>query len=240
MKIVVCDSGVGGLAVLKKLIDAFPLCSFVYLSDLKNMPYGNKSTEKLKCICASKIKFAKRIKADCLVVACNTLATVGAELFLQENHLEIFSVAPPVEKILTLSLEKIKIFCTEATAKSGWIRRIIELNKDSVIPLKSLAFDIEKNIFNLKKIDLQFLKTVKLDKGRVYLSCTHYIHLKNAFERHFSGCEIFDGTEELITRLGKKITFYKKGKKLKITFKGSGKRKMKRAFYHLYGKKNEK
>lgn len=240
IKIVVCDSGVGGLAVLNMITKEFPFCKFVYVSDLKNMPYGNKSSDEIKRICAKRIKFAKSIKADCLIIACNTLATVGSEVIEKERGIDIFTILPPLERILNFSLEKTKIFCTEATAKSIILNRVIAINKDSVVPLKSFASEIEKNIFNLQKIDLSFLNFINLEDGRVYLSCTHYIHLKNAFKNHFSSCEIFDGTEELLTEIRKKFTFYLKGKRLKISFRGSGKRKMKRAFYHLYGEKSKK
>ena len=41
----VFDSGVGGLTVLKALIDRLPLESTVYLGDTARVPYGTKSGE---------------------------------------------------------------------------------------------------------------------------------------------------------------------------------------------------
>ncbi|MBE5764453.1 MAG: hypothetical protein E7339_02485 [Clostridiales bacterium] len=233
-KMVVCDSGVGGLAVLIKLVKAFPSAHFYYLSDLKNMPYGSKSKEELISLLLKKISFAKRVKADCLVIACNTLATVGAEAIKKEKKLKIFSILPPVEKIADFPLEKTRIFCTPATAKSKILSGIIAKNGNVVIPFKSLAEEVEKNIFNLQNISTDFLSDFSLKKGRIYLSCTHYIHLANLFKIHFPTCEIFDGTEELINELNKEITFLNnEAKKGKIFFRGTGKRRIKRAFYYL-------
>lgn len=233
-KIVVCDSGVGGLAVLKKLVNALPFAKFYYLSDCKNMPYGNKEANALKKLCIKKINFANRVGASCLVVACNTLATVGAEVFKNEKSLKIFYVLPPVQKIANFPLEKTKIFCTEATAKSQLLSEIIAKNPSVVIPLKNLAKKVEENIFDLQKIDLSFLDKFSLEDGRIYLSCTHYIHLADFFKIRFPSCKIFDGTEDLIDELTKKFTsFNLKGKNCKIRFRGAGKCRMKRVYNHL-------
>ena len=238
-KIVVCDSGVGGLAVLKKLVNALPFAKFYYLSDCKNMPYGNKEADALKKLCIKKINFANRVGASCLVVACNTLATVGAEVFKNEKSLKIFYVLPPVQKIANFPLEKTKIFCTEATAKSPLLSEIITKNPTTVMPLKNLAKDVEENIFDLHKINLDFLNEINLEKGRVYLSCTHYIHLADFFKIHFPSCEIFDGTEDLIDDLTKNFTFLNlKGKNCKIRFRGAGKCRMKRVYKRLLTAKN--
>ena len=43
----VFDSGLGGLTVLKYLLKMFPGTNFIYLGDLENLPYGNKSTKKV-------------------------------------------------------------------------------------------------------------------------------------------------------------------------------------------------
>ncbi len=239
-KIVVCDSGVGGLAVLIKLVKAFPNAYFYYLSDLKNMPYGSKSKEELAKLLIKKISFAKRVKADCLVIACNTLATVGADLVEKEKKLKIFSVLPPLQKIANFPLEKTKIFCTEATAKSPLLSGIIAKNSTTVISLKNLAKEVEENIFDLHKINLDFLNEINLEKGRIYLSCTHYIHLVDFFKIRFPYCKIFDGTEDLIYELTKNFTFLSlKGKNCKIRFRGTGKCRMKKVYKHLLTEKKK-
>ena len=54
MKIGVLDSGIGGLTVLKKLIDNCPNHEYIYFGDTLNMPYGEKTREKL-VECGNKI-----------------------------------------------------------------------------------------------------------------------------------------------------------------------------------------
>jgi glutamate racemase len=43
----VFDSGLGGLTVLKYLLEKFPNQDFIYLGDLENLPYGNKIKNKI-------------------------------------------------------------------------------------------------------------------------------------------------------------------------------------------------
>ena len=43
----ILDSGLGGLTVLKKVIDKLPQESTVFIGDQKNMPYGDKNREQI-------------------------------------------------------------------------------------------------------------------------------------------------------------------------------------------------
>ncbi len=44
----VFDSGVGGMTVLKELIQILPNEKFIYLGDTKRFPYGSKAAESIK------------------------------------------------------------------------------------------------------------------------------------------------------------------------------------------------
>ena len=47
MKIGVFDSGIGGLTVLKKLKEKYPLNDYIYYGDTLNIPYGEKDINTL-------------------------------------------------------------------------------------------------------------------------------------------------------------------------------------------------
>ena len=44
----VFDSGIGGLTVVKSLIHFLPEENIFYVGDTARVPYGNKSTERIK------------------------------------------------------------------------------------------------------------------------------------------------------------------------------------------------
>src|SRR5437762_6217300 len=80
----VFDSGVGGLTVVRALMDVLPNESIVYLGDTARLPYGTKSPETIRKFAVEDAQFllSKGVKA--VVVACNT-ATAHAMPLLQEK-----------------------------------------------------------------------------------------------------------------------------------------------------------
>jgi len=59
------DSGLGGLTVLKKLKQKFPLKHFIYLADTNRVPYGNKNPKIIKKYSLQLVNFLlkKQVKA---------------------------------------------------------------------------------------------------------------------------------------------------------------------------------
>ena len=70
------DSGVGGLTVVKSLLERLPEESFIYFGDTANVPYGSKTEEQLMCYARNILDFFidKGVKA--VVVACGTHSSV--------------------------------------------------------------------------------------------------------------------------------------------------------------------
>ena len=52
------DSGVGGISILNSLVTKLPDENFIYLSDNKNCPYGDKSQEEITIL---SIKNSKKL-----------------------------------------------------------------------------------------------------------------------------------------------------------------------------------
>lgn len=75
----VFDSGVGGLTVLRALLDAMPDEDFVYLGDTARLPYGTRSASTVQAYArqAARHLIARGVKL--LVIACNTASAVALE-----------------------------------------------------------------------------------------------------------------------------------------------------------------
>ena len=56
----VIDSGVGGLSVLKELDEKLKGCTFIYLGDNDNAPYGSKTKRELLWLSLNNINILKR------------------------------------------------------------------------------------------------------------------------------------------------------------------------------------
>lgn len=102
----VIDSGLGGLTVLRALVERFKAVDFVYLADHAHVPYGNKPSEDIVDYtrgCVEEL-FARRAKLTLL--GCNTATAVALRRLQQEwlprskwagEHNVLGIVAPTVE-----------------------------------------------------------------------------------------------------------------------------------------------
>ncbi|MDR0701131.1 MAG: glutamate racemase [Azoarcus sp.] len=71
------DSGVGGLTVVRALMERLPLESIVYFGDTARVPYGVKSVATIEQYAAQIVDFLLRRNVKMLIVACNTMAAVA-------------------------------------------------------------------------------------------------------------------------------------------------------------------
>ena len=94
----VFDSGVGGLTVLRALVEALPEEDFLYLGDTARLPYGTKSPESIRRYALQAAGLLKARGVKCLVVACNT-ASAAALHFLREQfpRLSFVGMEPAVK-----------------------------------------------------------------------------------------------------------------------------------------------
>ncbi len=68
----VFDSGVGGLTVVKALIETLPSESIIYFGDTARVPYGTKSKSTIVKFSLENVEFLLRFGVKCIVIACNT------------------------------------------------------------------------------------------------------------------------------------------------------------------------
>jgi glutamate racemase len=117
----VFDSGMGGLTVLRELMQELPNESFIYLGDTARLPYGTKSVETVKqyAFAMTDLLYQQGIKM--LVIACNT-ATASALPFLQQQFpaLPIIGVIEPGANAAVSATKNkdILLLATETTINS--------------------------------------------------------------------------------------------------------------------------
>jgi glutamate racemase len=80
----VFDSGLGGLTVLRALVERFPQERFLYLGDQANVPYGNRPSEQVVDLTRAAIEQLFRAGCGLVVVGCNTATAVAARTLQQQ------------------------------------------------------------------------------------------------------------------------------------------------------------
>lgn len=117
----VFDSGVGGLTVVKEIINQLPKERIIYFGDTARVPYGNKSKETVTAYSRQIIRFLQTKEVKAIVIACNTASALALDIVAAETDIPIIGVVKPGAKIAaeTTKNGKIGIIATEATIQSG-------------------------------------------------------------------------------------------------------------------------
>lgn len=76
----VFDSGVGGLTVVRALMERLPLENIIYFGDTARVPYGVKSVATIEQFTEQITRFLLQRDVKMLIIACNTMAAVAAHV----------------------------------------------------------------------------------------------------------------------------------------------------------------
>lgn len=160
MRIGVFDSGIGGLSVLKYLIDSKFFDEIIYYGDTARVPYGNKDKETIKRFCLEALDFFSTFKIDMLIVACNTASAYSIEIMQSNAPYPIVGVIDA--GVLSLS-NKIKdknkqilIIGTKATITSNlYAVKLKEIGYNNVLSLQTGLFVplVEEGVFSGELLD---------------------------------------------------------------------------------------
>lgn len=113
------DSGIGGLTVLRSLLETLPNESFVYLGDTARLPYGSKSPQTIERYLQQNIRFLSTLNVKAIVVACNSASTVL--LGKDANHgVPVYNVIEPGARaaLLASAGKRIGVLGTKATVSA--------------------------------------------------------------------------------------------------------------------------
>ncbi len=171
MKVGLFDSGVGGLTVLKELIDKYPHNQYYYFGDNINVPFGTKSKYELKILSENIIQFLLSKDVDIIIIACGTVSANLSEYLKNKYNIPIYDIISPTIKYLNDSnYNDIGIIATEMTVKSNIFKKVAKRVYQQACPL--LVPLIEKDLDYLKELNYYISKLPKFDV--LVLGCTHY------------------------------------------------------------------
>ena len=124
----VFDSGIGGLSVLRSLIEAMPQQRYLYLADTGHGPYGERDEAHVMERSQTVSAWLRTRGIDALVVACNTATAVAIEA-LRRAHtdLPVIGVEPALKPALSASRSgRIGVMATRATLASPKFARLLD------------------------------------------------------------------------------------------------------------------
>jgi glutamate racemase len=180
----VFDSGVGGLTVLKSLVEKLPNEDFIYLGDTARVPYGSKPLEMVR-------GFAKEISLELIsrgvkgiVIACNTASSASLPSLADELPVPVWGVVEPgVEAAKKVSKGHVGILATPGTVKSRAYQSRLEKAGLTVWAKACPLFVpiVEEGISDgqIAELVAEHYLSDRPDLDTVILGCTHYPALKH-------------------------------------------------------------
>jgi len=126
-RILVFDSGVGGLSVLRAIARQTPGCELILLSDNAAFPYGTKPEpiliERVLQVMDTALPL---LEPDLLVVACNTASTLALPSLRRRFSLPVVGVVPAIKPAAALSQTRvIGLLATPATVVRAYTHQLI-------------------------------------------------------------------------------------------------------------------
>ena len=124
--ILVFDSGVGGLSVLRPIRALLPGASFVYVADNAGFPYGTKKEHEIEARVPALLgRLAERFDPELIVIACNTASTIALDAVRAALDLPIVGTVPAIKPAATLSMTRaIGVLGTAATVVQPYVDRL--------------------------------------------------------------------------------------------------------------------
>ncbi len=191
-RIGIFDSGIGGITVLKEILDLMPRVDVVYLGDSARLPYGTKSSKTIIRYSMQCAEFLVSKGIDMLVVACNTASSHAIPALKEALRIPVVGVVESGSRAaIEAGGDLIGVIGTPATIKSGSYDRALHAIKPGVrvlskacplfVPLveegwcdDGITEQVARRYLN------EFLNR---DIDTLVLGCTHYPLLKGIIAR---------------------------------------------------------
>jgi glutamate racemase len=215
----VFDSGIGGLTLLRVLIQKLPHESFIYYADTKNVPYSYKTPEQIKGFVENAVVFLREKGCKAIVLACNTATNVAVEYLRSKYNFPIIAIQPAVKVAFDNNTDNKRILAcaTPITLQSERFNKLINtLNINELVdklPLPKLVEFAEREEFDSPTV-LAYLKEEfsKFDLNQyqfIVLGCTHFTYFEDLIEANFLTLKAVDGNQGTAKHL--KNTLYQLG-----------------------------
>ncbi|MCL4539535.1 MAG: glutamate racemase [Bacteroidetes bacterium] len=201
----VFDSGIGGLTVVRQLMNLLPNENIVYFGDTARVPYGNKSFDVIREYAVQDAKFLISKGVKLIVIACNTASALAMDVVQAHSPVPTIGVIEPTAgEALKLARSKgVGVIGTLSTigssAYSSAIRR-----RDPDVKIMAQACPLfvplaEEGMFDHQVTELIGREYLSAFSGKIdvlILGCTHYPLLRNTISKILgSGVELVDAGE---------------------------------------------
>jgi glutamate racemase len=215
-RILVFDSGVGGLSIVKEIQQKLPFAPLVYASDNAFFPYGTKGEIELTVrVDAVLHAIIAAFPVDIIVIACNTASTLALPHIRSHFSQPVVGVVPAIKPAAALSKSQvIGLLATPATVARPYTHNLIREYAPNAEVISVGSSELvqlaehklrggEVNSEQLTSILQRFFDHPNGDKmDALVLACTHFPLLRDEIKAQFSPkVKLIDSGEAIARRV---------------------------------------
>ncbi len=209
----VFDSGVGGLTVVKSLLEHKIFSEIIYFGDTARVPYGVKDKNTIVRYSLEALEFFKNFDVDIMITACNSVSAYAIKELRASAPFQVTGVIEPgvlaLKSVATSKDAKILILGTRATVESKKYERLLQ--KEGFFNINSLAPSlfvplVEEGLFEGKVLDTvieHYFHGIE-EPDYIILGCTHFPLIKEAISRYFPNAILIHSGEAIVEFLEQK------------------------------------
>lgn len=181
----VFDSGVGGLTVVRALIDLLPNERLVYFGDTARCPYGPRSRDEVRGFSLEIASWLASQDVKMIVVACNAASSAGVDhVRAALSGVPVVTVVEPAVRAAVRATRDrvVGVIGTEITIASGAYDRAVQDTRENVrlvsqacprfVEFVERGETAGPEIISLAREYLAPLQEAQVDT--LILGCTHY------------------------------------------------------------------
>ncbi|QMW22614.1 glutamate racemase [Sandaracinobacteroides saxicola] len=117
------DSGIGGLSVLREVTRALPQAPLVYAADTAGFPYGVKSEMEVATRVSAWLgRLAERLRPSLVVIACNTASVIALAHVRAVLDVGVVGTVPAIKPAAEASVSRvIGVLGTPSTVRQPYV-----------------------------------------------------------------------------------------------------------------------
>jgi len=193
MKVGVFDSGIGGLSVVKSLLEHQLFEEIIYFGDTARVPYGVKDKNTIIRYSLEALEFFKNFDIDLMIVACNTASAYALEELKRQAPFDVIGVVEPgilaTKNALKDPNANILILGTKATINSKAYETPLHQNFKNVTAIATGLFVplVEEGLYEgdiLESVMQHYFSDQKTPDA-IILGCTHFPLIADAIKHYF-------------------------------------------------------
>jgi glutamate racemase len=207
-KVLVFDSGVGGLSVFKEIHRLLPQMDYFYLFDNQAYPYGELDQSVLISRVNQLVSaLVDEYQVDIVIIACNTASTIVLPSLRENLSIPVVGVVPAIKPASLLASKGVGLIATPATVTRQYTHELIRdyaHGKPVELLGSTRLVDIAEEKLRGKEVCIQELESIleplqnKVDVA--VLGCTHFPLIKEEIHQALGGNVTLVDSGEAIAR----------------------------------------